>query len=357
MVVKRWLWLSALCAVLGSQAQAQFIGNVSQQSTASTPFNASTCTAALAAGPVLVQNVGQGAHFAVASASSVTSLTYTIQASYDGILFFDISDVGTGPANGSDTTEISGTGAYPVLAVDVSSCTPGSATFTLKYSGISMAPGAPVGSSLNGQVVKHIVAAGTAGTTFATAALRAPFASASGTLSFSYGVTGPSGSTLQVNCISNVLGSGPIIFGPVTLATTGAVIQTFNVAPFSCPLFTVAYTSGGASSATYSLDYSFALPGLPVPAFQYTHITGTTATVIKGTLGVVHTVAINTGAAGTVSLFDLPAASCTGTPSTNTVAVITAVSGTLQTFTYDANFLNGICLKASAAMDLTVAAE
>lgn len=362
--MRKLLGMTGVVLILAIGAAGQFIGYTSAQSTTSTPFSATTCTAALAAGPVLVANIGQGAHFATATSAVLpTSLTYTIQASYDGSTFFDISDVGTGPVNASDITTLSGTGYYPVVAVKVSTCLPGTATFTIRYAGISLPPGTPVGAALNGQIDKHLTAGAAANSTFVVNQLRSPFGSSAGTLEFVYtSAGGPAGSTLQINCNSNILGNGPVIFGPVTLQTTLGLIQEFNVGAFSCPLFSVSYVSGGASTALFTLDYTFALPGSAPLAFQYTHVTGTTATVVKGTApAFLHAISINgaNASAATVSLFDLPLASCTGTPATNTVAVITtpASANGLPTYLYDVNFLNGICIKASAAMDITVSAE
>lgn len=86
-------------------------------------------------------------------------------------------------------------------------------------------------------------------------------------------------------------------------------------------------------------------------------VTTTTATVVKATAGTIHTVTFNTGAAGTFKIFNLASASCTGTPSTNLFATITATTTTVQTLTYDANLSNGICVQASVAMDVTVVAQ
>jgi hypothetical protein len=75
--------------------------------------------------------------------------------------------------------------------------------------------------------------------------------------------------------------------------------------------------------------------------------------------GYLHAITINSppGSAATLSIFDLPAASCTGTPATNVVANI-AVSTTQPpvTIVFDVNMLQGICVKSSVAMDITVSA-
>jgi len=66
---------------------------------------------------------------------------------------------------------------------------------------------------------------------------------------------------------------------------------------------------------------------------------------------------VGTSAAGTISLFDLVPASCTATPATNVVSVITEFASATPpppAYLYDVLFQNGICVKASAAMDITV---
>lgn len=96
-------------------------------------------------------------------------------------------------------------------------------------------------------------------------------------------------------------------------------------------------------------------PLMVATGYQYGHITTTTATPLGTSNGrLFHTLNINTGGAGTVKVFDLANASCTGTPATNVVASITATATTLQTFTFDATMTNGLCVQASVAMDLTV---
>lgn len=346
--------LCALCA----HAHAQFIGYVSQQTFTSTPVNAQTCTAALASGDITVANVSQGAHFLTLLNSTAQSLVYALQGSYDGTTYFDISDQATGSVNTFGRTGATGTGYYPVVAVKVLTCTPGTATLTLQYSGISLTPGQPAGTNLNGALVKNLALAVPANTGFMTPVMRSPFGSSGGVMQLVFaGGAGPAGSSLQLQCGTNdpyLLNFGPAI----PLQTSNAAPQSFLIPPGVCTWFQVAYTSGGASAAVFDLDYAFNLPGVVAPnPFQYTHVTGTTATAAKTTGGMLHSLTVNTGGAGTISLFDLPSASCTGTPSTNTVAVITATATTLQSFTYDLIFFSGICVKASAAMDFTISSR
>jgi hypothetical protein len=85
---------------------------------------------------------------------------------------------------------------------------------------------------------------------------------------------------------------------------------------------------------------------------SYVHITGTSATPVPGSSLI--QISVNTPAPGTIGVFDLPAAGCTGSPSTNTIGIITTTSSPGQTASFNASVQNGICVKASAAMDLTV---
>jgi hypothetical protein len=85
---------------------------------------------------------------------------------------------------------------------------------------------------------------------------------------------------------------------------------------------------------------------------SYVHITGTSATPVPGSSLI--QISVNTPAPGTIGVFDLPAASCTGSPSTNTIGIITTTSSPGQTASFNASVQNGICVKTSAAMDLTV---
>jgi len=88
---------------------------------------------------------------------------------------------------------------------------------------------------------------------------------------------------------------------------------------------------------------------------EFTHIADTTAHAVRNNEGQLKSIVIGTPAAGTVSVFELASASCTGTPSTNVVSVITITASTQpQAIALNAHLHNGICVQASAAMDLTV---
>lgn len=109
-------------------------------------------------------------------------------------------------------------------------------------------------------------------------------------------------------------------------------------------------TTADGSSKTGELEAA--------PVENYLHIASAATTPVKATAGVLHKITVNTSAAGTVTVFDYPSGTCTGSPSGNVVAVITlAASQAPETLTYDAHMANGICVETSAAVDLTVSYE
>lgn len=113
-------------------------------------------------------------------------------------------------------------------------------------------------------------------------------------------------------------------------------------------------------AGNFAIVYDFWKSGTAVNTTlgTYTHVTTTTATTAKATFGTLVSITVNTPAAGTISVFDLATASCTGTPATNVVAVITATAtAPFGTFAYNHAMLNGICVKASVAMDFTVSTQ
>jgi hypothetical protein len=88
---------------------------------------------------------------------------------------------------------------------------------------------------------------------------------------------------------------------------------------------------------------------LPVSAFKYVNITGTTAVVVKSGAGVLHNITINTPAAGTITIFDNTSAS--GTKIGTITVGASSVPVTLQD---DVVFQNGLTIVASVANDITV---
>jgi hypothetical protein len=347
--------ISALLSLLGLLAPDAACGQTTYiipQTVTSAPFNNVTCTGTDQF--AVVQNLGQASHSISASNISASAIfvTFKLQGSYDGVKFLDISDTGTASSNG-----VKADGSFPIVRVDLV-CTSG-ATVTIQYSGAGQTPGKEYGGYQLGELDKFLQMGAASGSNGGGPIVQTPFANGAGQLVFTYlGAAGPAGSTLLVKCQSQgAITPITVVVYAVSL-TTQAVSQYFIIPSTpACPFASVVYTSGGASAATYNLEYVFAQPGTQIPSGFYSHITTTTATVVKASAGVLHAVSINTGGAGTVSILDIVGSSCTGTPAGNTVAVITSIATTLQTFIYDVLFGSGLCVKASVAMDITVSSQ
>ena len=340
--MKRALLILALYAVCALRCEAQFIGYVAPQTVQQTLANATVCTGAVQ--NLAIQNLGQTQHYLTATFAG----GYTkAQAEIDGVdanaNVVRISDILT-PTSVGGTSVVSAAGYWTKLQVAVV-CSAG-ATFNASYQGAWGTSSVSAGGYLIGQIDKILWSSIPGTSAPSSNVIATPFGSTAGTVYFGFGAASGAG-TLTVSCYapsSQFSWSYPV----VSVLTT----QAFVVPAFNCLSVTAAYS--GAGGGNTQAEYVFSQPGTTPPAYQYSHISGTTATTVKGVTGFVHTLAINLGAAGTVSLFDLPAASCSGTPATNQVAIVTATATTLQTFTYDVNFLQGICVKASVGMDLTV---
>jgi hypothetical protein len=312
------------------------------------------CTGSAQTFSVVNRNLTQ--HNAYMSSSGIATMSMQIQGLDLAGNKYTLSDTSTIASVVFGTNPVlTASGYFPYIQVVVT-CLPTTGTFTLGYSGGSSTPNVIAGGYQLAQSDK-VISAGVPGTAVGTAtslSFQAPFGDSFGILYFNNSATGSTGATVAVACDGQAANTGiTYTFYPAT----SSGLQSFNVPDAACPTVSIVYTAGTGGSGTYSLEYVF-----PQPSFRltnsYTHITGTTATVVKAGPGVVHTVVVGTPAAGTISLFDLAPASCTSTPSTNVVSVITATS----TFPaapeiYDALFLNGICVKASATMDITISSQ
>lgn len=346
------LAIACISCAPARRAHAQFIGYTSPQTVQQTLATTLACTGS--AQTFAISNLGQTQHYV----SIITgSLPTKFKAEIDGIdkqgNVFRISDQmenAFAPIVAQGNGSLYGTGYFPQIQVVVT-CSPNTATFTASYSGAWGTFNVNTGTFQLSQIDK-VNFSGSAGNVNQSDTVQTPFGSTAGTIFFQYSGS-VAGGTLNVTCTTNQFAGASIISASLANNNT---LQIFPVPDTPCPLAQVQYVSGGAATSVQT-EYVFAQPGSAKTSQFYTHITGTTATAVKTVPGFLHTLTINTGGAGTVSVFDLASASCTGTPATNTVAVITAVAATLQTFTYDVNLINGICVKASAAMDLTVSAQ
>lgn len=351
------LAMVTLFAWMAVPTRAQFIGYTSPQSVQQTLAPAGTvCTGG--AQTFVTQNLGQTQHMAIlVFPSSVVSAIMQINATDTSSHTFPISFPVQAGAKFSGVNAIAtASGYYPITSVTVT-CT-AAATFTLTYSGVSSTPpvngGTPFVSLLDQQVFTGI----SGGSVQNSVVFQTPFGSSSGMLQFNYASAAVANSTLTALCVS-AAGNAAVLEQFVYSIANTTGVQLFPVPPSSCPFVQVLYANGGAAGLI-SVGYIFDDQGMiPNPTLgAYTHVTATTATVVKATPGTFLGINVNTSAAGTLSIFDLPSASCTMTPSTNVVAVLTVnATDPPHATPFNVAMLNGICTKASAGMDYTVESQ
>lgn len=86
--------------------------------------------------------------------------------------------------------------------------------------------------------------------------------------------------------------------------------------------------------------------------FQYKHISTATNTQEASASVILHTIVINGGTAGAITVKDTTASDCSGG---STIAVIATLTGSsAQTLSYDLQTASGLCLTTAAATDVTV---
>lgn len=299
------------------------------------------------------RNLGQTQHYVSAFIGAAVGAVEIDGIDRNGNVFriSDVLSLGGTSTNGA----VTGSGSFDNFQVQIT-CTAGG-TFSLTYAGTSATSNLDNGAYLFAQLDKVLFNGQNSGAA-QTATLQTPFGSSAGTVSVKFSTAAPTGASLSVTCL-NAAGNA-VLPSPVSGYVLPAVTtqQNINVPPAACPVVDVLYNGTGGSATGLSIEYIFNQPGaINNPPNLYTHITGTTATAVNASAGILHTITVNLGAAGTISVFDLTAASCTGTPTTPLIAKITATATTLQTFTYDILATNGVCVQASVAMDLTVSAH
>jgi bifunctional ADP-heptose synthase (sugar kinase/adenylyltransferase) len=80
---------------------------------------------------------------------------------------------------------------------------------------------------------------------------------------------------------------------------------------------------------------------------SYSHIASATTTVVKNSPGLLHSIVVNTTAAGAITVYDNTAAS-------GTVVAILKASVAEGTYLYDVTCTTGITVVTAAASDITV---
>ncbi len=256
--------LAALLALSGWAAHGQFVGYVSPQSVNSVVATNVACTGSpqlfitgSAPAPASFANLGQTQHWLTIATTGSPTFVF---AEIDGIdaqgVVYRMSDV-LNLASFRTSATVQASGYYPKFQIQVTCATGGS--FTAAYAGSSGSGGPNAGAYQMNQIAKVIAAGAAAGSGFSENLLQTPFGNSAGVLVFAYNATGPAGSVLSISCLGNAFNNISYNF---PLGTTNFP-TFFTVPPGSCPQVQVNYVSGGASAATWNLEYDFTQPGFP----------------------------------------------------------------------------------------------
>jgi hypothetical protein len=234
-------------------ARGQYIGAISMQTVSQTLANNIACTGS--AQVFVVSNLGQTSHLATA-----VSTAAAFQMEIDGLdrlgNAFRLSDLQLGvPSSAKGGIIVQATGYMPIIQVNAT-CTAG-ATMSLSYSGSFSAPIPNFGPALLNAVDKLPFQTAAANASSAVT-FQTPNGSSAGTIIFQYAATGPAGSTINAQCLSN---AGTNLSSYNFMLATASAAQLFIVTPSTCPFVTLTYTSGGASATTYTLEYAFNTAG------------------------------------------------------------------------------------------------
>lgn len=251
---------AALFVAFAFSTPAQHIGDVSISTVQATVANNVTCTGSAqnftTDGTIAgFSNIGQTSHLATA-----TSNAATFQMEIDGIdnlgNVFRLSDPQVGvPGTPQGGLVVTAAGYMPKIRIKVT-CT-AAATFSVSYSG-SFSPQPPnIASALLVSIDKLPFQNAPANTNASTT-FQSPTGNSQGTIVFQFAATGPSGSSISAQCLTNA-GLNLQLF-TFTLATAAGP-QLFPVPSSPCPFINLSYTSGGASATTYQLEYTFTTSG------------------------------------------------------------------------------------------------
>lgn len=255
------LSLIALSGCAARQARAQFIGYTSPQTTQQRVFNASSCNGDTTSSPV--KNIGQTVHAITYTVSgSTTSVQVWLEGSNDGTNYFQISDSGLTGYGNTNPGILTGYGYFPEVRIHIANGA-GACVATVYYSGSSVTEPNPNFGVVDSASYRKILFGGAAaGSNQSTVGFLPPYGSTAGQIVFSYQTSsGPSGSTLQVTCADSALPPNAYAAGTFTLTQTLGP-QIFDLPARGCSQISVAYGSGGTSTAQIFAIYVFAKPGV-----------------------------------------------------------------------------------------------
>jgi hypothetical protein len=258
-MLKKLFPVFLLLALIAPGARGQYNGSVSLATVNTTIANGATCTGSaqnFITGTLQgFDNLGQTSHLATA-----TSNASAFQMEIDGIdklgNVFRLSDLQLGvPSSAKGGLVVTASGYMPRIQISVT-CT-AAATFSVSYSG-SFSPQPPNFAGALLTAVEKLPFQTAAANATGSVTFQTPNGNSQGTIVFQYSATGPAGSTITAQCVTN---SSINLQSFVYNLTTVATPQFFAVTASSCPFVTLTYTSGGASAVTYNMEYFFNVSG------------------------------------------------------------------------------------------------
>jgi hypothetical protein len=244
---KNIFFFLALFFLLPQPTLAQYLGSVSIQTVQQNLFAAGTvCTGAPQT--ATVNNLGQTSHTVVLlQGATATSIKFFLEGSNDGANFTRISDEYDGIQSGA----LQASGYYTVVRANVT-CSPGTATFGMTYSGSGVPPSQPQGDGLRSQVEK-VIAQAISTTGNQNFGLRSPYGNTAGLLQFTTsGGTFSGAAAVTVTC---TLLSGQSTTVLNSTALSGAT-QLITVPASPCVSLVIGYTQG-TSTGNMTIEYVF----------------------------------------------------------------------------------------------------
>lgn len=360
----RFLAGAAVAAAFAFPTHAQFLGFTSPQtitqkifSGQTTPVRTPTPTLLVCVptngSPCGVPNQGQTFHYLTYVPSSAACvIDIAIQASYDGVTFFNISPDATANnillGQGAAGAGVYANGWFPALAINltnISNCPGGVSAF---YSGTSSSTSNTFGvftqaTALQQTILQNSNISGS--TTVVTIAT--PVNSSGGRIYLTCTVTcGAGTNTFTVFDVPSPPQTQRVL-ATFTAANTTA-LQTFTIPALTTNFVQVSFPLGNFATTNASAYYAFDSPGTPAAtADVFREINTSTSTQLRIGAGFLWSVVINNnGSSWDFQIFDNTA--CSGTAIVGGAGIVVVPAGG-STLLYNVNFNTGLCVLTTGA--------
>lgn len=262
---------------LSGALRAQFIGYTSLQTVQVRLLNAVTTPTT-----ANVPNLGQTVHSLTYSAVSCTGLDIRLEGSNDGSTFFTIStdanDTGPNPIGGvTGVGGVTAVGYFPIVRVNLAAVFGAGCAVTAFYSGTSTIAPSPTQVYQQASGYRFPVTLNTVTSNpFTTIEIPTPFGNTQGSVWVQCNAAGvatncTSGGVLSVNASPADTGLGTIQILSHAIASTGPLLQRFDIPGYPSNRIFVSLTPTAASTNTWSIFYNFSGNPQPYPSLSLTN--------------------------------------------------------------------------------------